>query len=115
MIFDTNSTERMRITSAGNVGIGTASPGYKLVVLETGTAASNVGIDARATGAGTNNYAVWAEGSGASSTNFAFYGATGKNAFLGDTGIGTDSPSTKLSNSAILNAAASGLGTTYLD
>lgn len=30
--LDTNSTERMRVTSAGDVGIGTATPGYKLDV-----------------------------------------------------------------------------------
>ena len=32
----TNNTERMRVTSAGNVGIGTATPGYRLD-LATGT------------------------------------------------------------------------------
>ena len=82
--------------NGGNVGIGTTNPAYKLVVYETGTATSNIAIDARATGAGTNNYAVWAQGSGASSTNFAFYGAAGKNAFLGNTGIGTDNPGATL-------------------
>jgi hypothetical protein len=30
LVFGTNSTERMRITSGGNVGIGTTNPNYKL-------------------------------------------------------------------------------------
>jgi hypothetical protein len=32
LLFGTNNTERARITAAGNVGIGTTNPGYKLEV-----------------------------------------------------------------------------------
>jgi hypothetical protein len=40
MAFFTNSTEQMRITSAGRVGIGTDSPSYKLDVYDASTAYS---------------------------------------------------------------------------
>ena len=36
VVLRTNNTERMRITSAGNVGIGTASPSTKLVISNAG-------------------------------------------------------------------------------
>ena len=41
LVFDTNSTERMRIDQNGNVGIGTTSPGEKLEVV--GNIRTNVG------------------------------------------------------------------------
>lgn len=41
IIFATNNSERMRITSGGNVGIGTTSPSYPLHV---GTQVSNISI-----------------------------------------------------------------------
>jgi hypothetical protein len=37
MLFHTNSTERMRITTGGNVGIGTSSPTYKLTIVNSAT------------------------------------------------------------------------------
>jgi hypothetical protein len=65
LVFDTNSTETMRITSAGNVGIGTTSPtNGKLVIdstanqiaIETGTAGDgrlNIGHFSNGTFIGT--------------------------------------------------------------
>jgi len=38
MVFETNNTEKMRITNTGDVGIGTTSPVEKLHVFEAGTA-----------------------------------------------------------------------------
>ncbi len=37
LAFETNGTEKMRITTAGNVGIGTAAPGAKLHIYSGGT------------------------------------------------------------------------------
>jgi hypothetical protein len=57
--FKTNNTERMRILSGGNIGIGTTNPGYKLDISGTSTTALRL-IDSGDVGfqmmsGGTNN------------------------------------------------------------
>ena len=86
---DGSGTDLMTILDSGKVGIG-VNPSYKLQILETGGATSNIAIYANVQGSGTNNYAFYADATQGTSTNFAFYGASGKNYFAGDTGIGTD-------------------------
>src|SRR5712692_2612606 len=86
MTFYTNSTnsvfaitERMRITSAGNVGIGTATPGYKLDVNGT----------VNATGVNVN-------GSSITSSQWTTSGSNINYATSGNVGIGNSSPTSKL-------------------
>jgi hypothetical protein len=60
LIFGTNNTERLRITSGGNVGIGTASPNGKLDVANAG----DVAIWATATSAGSAALYLYPSGGG---------------------------------------------------
>jgi hypothetical protein len=110
--FDTNATEKMRITSAGNVGIGTTSPATKLDVAfpSDGTAGAVFGY----TG-GTNNPRIFfnvnestSKGqiimSGSSGALDLGIGAGGTEIITlkgtGNVGIGTTSPTSLLNLSS---------------
>jgi len=123
--FTQTTTERMRITSAGNVGIGTSSPNSKIQVLGvSGDPTLNAGVAAIATFTPSGVGTELVMGSSASSP-FTFWmqnrhtGINGLaypialNPLGGNVGIGTTSPTVKLEvNGAIKTSApAAGAGT----
>jgi hypothetical protein len=119
MRFFTNGTERVRITSAGSVGIGTSSPSYQLDVQGTTTTAQ---IRSTSTTAGNYPKLIFNH---AGNDGFTVGGGDGLR-FLastttevmritsaGNVGIGTSSPSARLhvaggADSTIRNTASSG-------
>jgi hypothetical protein len=99
MIFTTTgATERMRITSTGNVGIGTTSPASKLHLQGTGTnititdttysRTSNIGY--------LDNANLYLANDSASNTYIGRYNSVFLAYGGGSVGIGTSSPSAKL-------------------
>jgi hypothetical protein len=70
--FYTNTTERARIDSSGNVGIGTSSPGQKLSVA---TASGNCYVDVARASKSTGQVALQLSG-GTSGTNWIIYQPT---------------------------------------
>jgi hypothetical protein len=99
MAFRVNADERMRIDSAGNVGIGTSNPGQKLEVYNAGFVAAQIAGD------GTSETQLRFDGNTAArisneaSTDLLFT-IGGSEAMritsAGDVGIGTSSPGSQL-------------------
>jgi hypothetical protein len=100
--FFTNNTERMRITSAGNVGVGTTSPASKFQVSDSG----GYGIELSPLSAGFANIQAYDRTGSvfipfsltASYLTFQTNGTTERMRITsaGDVGIGTTGPSAKL-------------------
>jgi hypothetical protein len=124
LIFATDSTERMRITSTGKVGIGTTTPDARLS-LGSGNGNKSLfiyedGMDAFGLGGANSEFRIFGAASGTNHLSFGKY-VKSSNTFTeqmrisnaGNVGIGTTSPNEKLEvNGNIRLTGLNGGGTT---
>jgi hypothetical protein len=126
--FFTNSAERLRITSTGNVGIGTASPDANLTVNGAASFAAGTALLPSIARAGDLNTGFWFP----AADTIAASTAGGERLRIdssGNVGIGTSSPVTKLhisgsttpnlrfeqTNSSVVHQFQAALGNFYLN
>jgi len=108
--FDTNASERMRITSAGDVGIGTTSPSSKFTV--SGSDASN--WISRIENTSSSNPQGLVVSIGAQTSAYATFGVYSDSAYQfvvggdGNVGIGTTLPTTALTIRKAISPTAYG-------
>ena len=138
-LFGTNNTERMRLDSSGNLGVGTSSPAQIIDAVRTHNAGTSVTVRNASTGASattafianadtaTGRFTVFSSGAGSGLANALSIEQSTNNPILfylnsaekvritgaGDVGIGTNAPSQKLDVNGSVQLQAT--GTLYLN